>query len=323
MTNEEIKLRLEKEYPKGVELCYVDYRESINENKSLCLELAETGRLDSLWEDIFDWGEYENMGYILENTFNENEREEIREKSEFRDYFRNWCFEHNISNVEDQLLKNTYRRFYYYDLDLYIEPNFSNDGFWNKPNNNEHEQARKIAKKLGIEYQKYKPELLELVENASYGGDLVILFVADPFDIQEQFRNKAIKFKSGFEVCIMDRCNGSGYSLPIKEEMTFEFKDINLNDDEYASGYSFAHEVCGMLTWDTTSFSFVEEKAKKVRENKRAKRFKDQEKHFEEVFKAGKCSFGDMKQARHRNIEYRNEYPCGDKCLDCGTFWID
>ena len=33
--------------------------------------------------------------------------------------------------------------------------------------------------------------------------------------------------------------------------------------------------------------------------------------------------FGDMNISRHKETPYRNDYPCGSRCEDCGTFWID
>jgi hypothetical protein len=44
---------------------------------------------------------------------------------------------------------------------------------------------------------------------------------------------------------------------------------------------------------------------------------------YNHTYKKGGCTFGDMDTYRHRNVIYINNYPCGNKCKDCGNFWID
>ena len=41
------------------------------------------------------------------------------------------------------------------------------------------------------------------------------------------------------------------------------------------------------------------------------------------VYASGGCTAGDMNMLRHRDVYYINNYPCGNKCPHCGTFWID
>jgi hypothetical protein len=48
-----------------------------------------------------------------------------------------------------------------------------------------------------------------------------------------------------------------------------------------------------------------------------------QDRKYARIYRQGKCTFGDMDIRRHRNVYYRNDFPCGNKCPHCGTFWID
>lgn len=49
----------------------------------------------------------------------------------------------------------------------------------------------------------------------------------------------------------------------------------------------------------------------------------EENKKYDLIFEQGKCSSGDMNINRHRAVMYVNDFPCGSKCTDCGTFWID
>ena len=40
--------------------------------------------------------------------------------------------------------------------------------------------------------------------------------------------------------------------------------------------------------------------------------YKKQEAAYEQTFRDGKCTFGDMNYKRHRDVRYSNEYPAGE-----------
>ena len=86
-----------------------------------------------------------------------------------------------------------------------------------------------------------------------------------------------------------------------------------------------ANEVCGMTNdwcdstkWETGMIPFTGS----VRKSRMAE-YKKQEAAYEQTFRSGKCTFGDMNYKRHRDVRYSNEYPAGCRCPHCGTFWID
>jgi len=317
LTERKIINRIKKEYPNGTSLTYIDYNESFDDNEELMEELASTGFMDRFYEvfDNFD-NECENIEEIKKEVFTDEEIEEIDNDENLIQAVDDICREIDTSDPIKDLLRNTNRRFFYYDLDFYFE---DWDGFQDVE-----KESKKIAKKLKIDYKKNEEKLRELVANAGCGGNLCILFTCDPSDLQGE-KKKYIKFKGDYDLCIMDRVQGSGHSVSFNTELTFEFIRENMHDDEGASGYSFSGDVCGLCKFDEANFDWTNKRgdAIKIKENNLAKEFSEQEKKYEKTFKEGKCTFGDMKYSRHRDMKYTNDYPCGSECPSCGTFFVD
>jgi hypothetical protein len=323
LTRKEVIKRIKKEYPQGVELVYVDYNDSFNDNKELMEELANTGYVDSLFEQ--NWtsdSQWETIQELTKQIFTEEEIEQIDNDDELANAKDETFYELDTSDVDKGMLKNTSRRFFFYDLNYNVCPDA---GYWQ--NAKEIEQAgKKIAKILKIDYKEHQKDFDELVANAGYGGDLCILFTAEPIALYGEKEN-VIQFDGQYDICLMQRGNGSGWSVDfnLKKPLRFAFNRENLHDDEGMSGYSFSGDVCGLVKYDVADLQFHADKRlkKKIETNAETKAFKELEAKYEATYKAGKCTFGDMKFSRHRNTPYINDYPCGNKCQDCGTFWID
>ena len=135
---------------------------------------------------------------------------------------------------------------------------------------------------------------------------------------------KSIRFHGNVMVAIADSRNGSGHHVRIPLDITFPFRRENLFVDSQVH-YSYANEVCGMTNdwcdstkWETGMIPFTGS----VRKSRMAE-YKKQEAAYEQTFRDGKCTFGDMNYKRHRDVRYSNEYPAGCRCPHCGTFWID
>ena len=98
----------------------------------------------------------------------------------------------------------------------------------------------------------------ELVENATYGGELRIYFNA-MFDrlISKDPENdfKSIRFHGNVIVAVANSFNGSGYHISLPLDITFPFVRDRLFVDSQVR-YSYATEVCGMCRdWcDSTSW---------------------------------------------------------------------
>ncbi len=330
LTTDDVVKRIKAEYPKGVDLVYIDYSDSFDSNDKAMEQVAQTGFIDDFEMDWINDNQWETIKELKKQLFNEEEQRQIEEDEDLRCAVNDTFYEIDTSDPIKDLMKHTHRRYYYYDLDLEIEDSTYNDGFWDHQKEKwDTVNAKRIAKKLRISYKKHKKDLLSLVNNAGYGGRLTILFVADPMDFYGEIKAKYIKFKDNYEICIMDRGNGSGNNETLNiKELIFEFKRENLHDDEGDTGYSYSGDVCGLSKGDTATFQFTNnikksDKIIKIQTNEEAEAYRKQEAIYEKIFKEGKCSLGDMKQSRHREIEYINDFPCGQKCKICGNFWID
>ena len=184
--------------------------------------------------------------------------------------------------------------------------------------------CHKVPRALHLKKGQFDEKIEELVENATYGGELRIYFNA-MFDrlISKDPENdfKSIRFHGNVVVAIADSRNGSGHHVRIPQDITFPFRRENLFVDSQVH-YSYANEVCGMTNdwcdstkWETGMIPFTGS----VRKS-RMPEYKEQEAAYEQTFRSGKCTFGDMNYKRHRDVRYSNEYPAGCRCPHCGTF---
>jgi hypothetical protein len=287
--------------------------------------MIQEGNTDQLQEKIMDWyneSEWEAINYILNELFTEEELEHYNETNEI-DEIKDLIYSLDKSDPAKQLLKNTSKAIIFYDLNLDCSRSYNGS--------DDNKIAYKIAKRLKIDYKKYKDSLLNLLSNSFDGGNLTVLFECDIEDLLTPISgNKAneIKFTGDFEICIMDRTNGSGWSDKIKDlkELQLPFNRENLYLDEAAAGYSFTGDVCGMCHGGMeTSISFYHKpKQKKAKINEKAKQKETSYKEWDERLKKNSkdCSPSDPRYKSH-DTEYRNDFPCGNKCKNCGRFYID
>lgn len=317
----EIVQWLEKEYPRGVDLVYIDYRDEIESAEDREKILQEPDEAYEVIDGRTGWisdAQYESVRHIEDEYYRQHDEVDLSEED--REELQTWCYEHDISDPLKDLLKNTRREYMYYDTGVYIEPlDYTGAGEVKK-------RARAIAKKLKLDYQKHEGALIELVENAYYGGQLVILFENN---ISEFLADaKYIKFNGSAEVCLMDRGQGSGHSVNIGDPLLFEFVRDNLHTDKGDNGYSYAYDVCGLvggIMEDGVLTNKKEQDIIRVKTNEDRKAQREREAEYIKRWNKGKgtCTFGDMNIRRHASAPYRNDYPCGNKCEKCGTFWID
>ena len=166
----------------------------------------------------------------------------------------------------------------------------------------------------------YDKQIDLMLLQASYGGNLRVYFNTGFDNLFEAIiSNKSILFDGEINIAIANSSNGSGDHCIIKGKVLLPLDVFICKQVKY----SYTHDVCGMYdNWCcTTQFEFTDEKPIDI--NSSTKQYMLEESKLNRVFESGKCTFGDMKFTRHRKIEYINDYPCGSKCKDCGTFWID
>lgn len=308
---------LEERYPNGVDLCYVDYRDYIEDDRNREQVLQNYDNAYEILKGDY-WiidSEIESIDYTI-REYEEELGEDINDEE--REEMTEWLQNNNTSNPIDELIKNTPKEYLYYDTGISVNGDTSGE--------EREKEAKMIAKKLKIDYDKNKRALNSILCEAYYGGQLVILFEGEIGDFLQD--GKYIRFNKKYSLCVMDRGQGSGSDESIDESLLFEFVRENLHTDKGDNGYSYAYEVCGLVggimeDGEITNKKHKGEKVIKVLENEDRKAQREKEEKYIESWKNGKCSFGDMNMKRHKNTPYRNEYPCGNKCEECGTFWID
>jgi|ERR1035437_202562 hypothetical protein len=320
ITFEDIENLLDKSYT----LSYVDRNDDLS-NSLDKVQKAIHGDYEELDEMTFDnWdtqdSEQEALSELndaIQSKFgiDENEAQELIDEHE--DNLKDKIRELDDSDVLKDLLRNTREQVFFYDTCVEVG---EYDSFKDK--------IRIIKKALKIKQKDttFDKNLEDLVNNASYGGRLVIYFydnIAPYLNLDDKI-NK-ITFSGKINVALIHNGNGSGFDVSMDYTLSLPFVKENLFLDKTVS-YSYTYDVCGMSSdWcESTKIKLeVGRKTKKVVEASVLNNHIEEEKRLDEVFKKGGCTFGDMKYSRHRDKVYINEFPCGTHCSSCKTFWID
>lgn len=320
---DEIKDYIEKNQPEF----YWDYRDEIDKDSLAKIFDGEDGLNDlenELWENNIDYiCDLENEAIkdvILHFDLTENNEDEDYDIDEDED-FKDFCKEYiSVDFSIKDLLRNTGEKVFFYDTGLYVS-----DTCWTKPMEI-YNILRSIKNTLKIKTPKYDKALRMMICQASYGGELVVYFMSGIEEAVDMKKWPSVEF-GNMRVAIVDHSNGSGDDCELPgHSATFEITpDCITFDESIKYNYSFA--VCGMVhNWcdeTTVKYSDWKPKQKIVRVESEITRIKKANKRYDLTYKAGGCTFGDMDIKRHRGTFYKNEYPCGTHCPNCGTFWID
>lgn len=320
--------------PVRTSLYYVDYRDSLDNDLKTVQECITANNWDLIIEKIDDWYHEQVDGAIREYKKNLREKlmsyyglkkKQAKEVIElYDDLITDKIYDSCQDNVTNDLLSNTSKESIYYDTGYEME---ADSWQWTEKEINKEIRAIKKVLKIPSANKVNDDRISIMIQQASYGGQLVIYFRPDYEDLisdkEEDFHTIMFKDPS---VAIINTSNGSGDNTDLEQvEFTLPFNRKNLFIDKL-DHYSYVHEVCGMCSdWcDSTemTLSFKKSRAKKIPDSESvAKRERDN--MLDKVFSDGGCTFGDMNISRHRNTTYINDYPCGNKCPHCGTFWID
>lgn len=313
ITWEVAKAMLEKEYPHGVDLVYIDYRDHLSDK--MVAKIVETGFCETADEN--DWmcdARYESMNTVCRELFEEYDIEDIE------DDICDWFSEHDTSTPLKDLMSNTRPVLGYYKLGYEVDSSTYNDS-WLK------EGMSMLKKVLGPNvYRENEKDLILMLQESYYGGDLVILFNVDASDFQGELKDKYITFTDPV-LCVMDRLNGSGYYERIKGTVQVPLCRDRLRVDSVAPGYGIDSVFGGTRESYHSDYKMSSKRKGRLIKVDGEGGYSDAEKREMEYDRKWneerKCTFGDMKISRHARTTYRNEYPCGSKCEECGTFWID
>lgn len=286
-----------------------------------------------------DWGEVETeMEEINEIYMDDIKRYAVKEayryfkddlikalgpKEGWKKQFKQHLRDHIYVDIDlKTLAERTGDQVFFYDLGLYF------NGYGNEESEYRLDRIR-IKKAMGIESDKYDDMIWSMLMDASYGGRLVVYFMASVVDIRDakfNYENNRITFKNPV-IAIVDHEGGSGGDCTLEgHEVKMHFNPKNVFYDRSIK-YNYTYEVCGMTSdWcDSTQWSVSHEDTPpeiKVKDSAIYAHL-DEEERYNAAFRAGGCTLGDKDMNRHRNRIYVNQIPCGTHCLDCGQFWID
>lgn len=323
-----LKKRVLELLPKRVSLVYIDYNDSIEDYKVLNRAVKENS-LECIQEYCDDWicdAQYESIKYLekelisdLESKFDieEWEAEEIVEKYEFE--IRDKLYERDDSNPVKELVQKSGDEVFFYDTGVTMPGYGESAGTYRLA-------RREVKKTFGIKDGTHDRAIDSMIREASYGGNLVVYFNAtvDQLVTENEDDFNQIEFTDP-HIAIIDTGGGSGFDTELPgHSFSLPFTRDNLFMDRAVS-YSYTYEVCGMSSNWCQGTKFVLQRINDTEQIKSSSinGHMEQERMYDETYNKGKCTAGDMKMSRHRNVTYINDYPCGNTCKDCGTFWID
>ena len=318
---------LKKLLPKKVTLYYVDFGDDLSNHLSKVQECIHKGYTDSLDEVVYNW-EADHFSYLEELKYKVEEKFGLLEEqaNDILEYYdnelRNELDENDESDIIKDLFANTSRQTMFFDTGYCVR-----EGSWRWSEKELKRERQDIKRHLRIKASdKTFDERLDLmIRQASYGGRLVIYFYdeMDKYIIPDDEKEKQISF-SNFYLAIIDTAGGSGDHCKLNTTVKFPLVRENIFICKTFK-YSYTHEVCMMSSsWcEDTKVEFLKAKTKRIIKPSLLNQEQDREKQLNETYKKGSCTAGDMDMSRHRNVTYINNFPCGNKCTDCNTFWID
>lgn len=211
---------LKKEYPNGVELHYIDYRDSLDEHPNLLTAIIQ-GNTDTVHETIRDWyfDDRDSLDYCMKEALGEDYQEKLseEEQQEAIDRLR----DNDKSDIYKDLLRNTSNQVFAYDLDYYMEA-------WSR-NWTEAEliqEAKKIAKIAWIVYSKNKEALYYIVAQATYWGTLCFMRY-DSIESVQDGDNLVIDWS--IQLWVVDYFNGSWSVEQVKMNKTIKLNRSKLS----------------------------------------------------------------------------------------------
>lgn len=313
------------------ELYYVDYNDDLSNHLELLQECVCKNSLSPLQDQVWDW--WDAPGYEELTVVGERMRDAGLEKEfeENRDDIQQYIWDHDESTPMKDLLRNTGELVFFYSLsecnNKWVEAPFMTPYMAEQPE----DTAKKICKLLNIaENAKEAKQILNICYNSSYGGELRIYFKANVEDFingdsmemgDKKDDWKSIRFKGKFALAIYNSTEGAGdwEYVDLDIEVPFIRENLALSQNE-----RYNIEKCFGMSDDwiesddkpVMGFESSQISIKKSVQNERERR-------FEEVFKAGGCSVDDNNFKRHRDVYYRNNFPCGNVCPHCGHIWYD
>jgi hypothetical protein len=332
--NSEIQLnQIEELLPNYVCLHYVDYRDNLNGQVDLLQSCITDNSLDKVAEFVYDAfidSEEDAMGQYMQRlrddvvgSFDLDKNEADRLVFEtYEDEIRDMLYNKNNSDPVKDLMRNTDAFSIFLDTGLEIDT-----GSWQWTKKEQTSWLNKIKRKFKINTTQWDKNIRMMLSQASYGGQLVVYFyeTADSLITGTDKEWKSVSFTNP-AIAIINTCNGSGNHTHLKgHTFSLPFVRENIFIDKYFK-YNYVSRVCDMSQdWcedSQASFSIEKIRGKKSAVSPLVEQALEDRK-FAENYRKGSCSFYDSDITRHRDVYYRNDYPCGDICPHCGRVWVD
>lgn len=250
--------------PKRLTLSHVDYRESLEHDLEALQTAMSLGDLSHLYEVINDddYGSHSAESEQLEElkisigktgNFTKEEIDKFFDENEdeILDKIRNL----DDSDVLKDLIRNTERIIVFYRTDANVGCET-----WNWDHRRRQREKKELKYELGIGgINKWDNDIIELINNASYGGDVNIYF---EIDVAEFFKaidegKEFVTFYGTVAIGLVNSYNGSGHSTYLHEvkEGTFKFPlEHERFHVEKQSKYNWTYDIAGMVgNWSETT----------------------------------------------------------------------
>jgi hypothetical protein len=322
--------------PKKVNLAYVDYRDEMSPKQmqevleeGICTDVYEAyseQECESIREYTKEGIKEMSQDLIEYFDIDEDDTDEVefieswvRELwDEYEDDIRDAFYERNQSDVLSELMGSSNPNMFYSTGIEFGDSSFSDEDEIN-------ESLTVIKENLGIKDDAQDEAIKTMLVQASYGGTLEIYF-RDFENIVEAIHrhgHNTIHFTGECSVGIIDHRNGSGDTCDLVIDARFPLDKSRIFIEECVS-YNWSYDIAGMCGgWcDNTTVSYETGESTDLPESAMSEHVK-REAELDKVYRYGGCTAGDMNIKRHRNTTYVNEFPCGNRCEKCGTFWID
>lgn len=243
-----------KYVPETVSLYHVDYRENLDEREDLQEQCIRNNNMGRLYETVMEcYAEQEAesllkvLGEIKEKMAEEKRQEEFEKH---REEITDLILSRSYTDPAEELIKNSAAVNMYYSPGAKIEERIGKAS--------KTMSCYKVRRALKLKKGQFDTLIEELVDNATYGGELRIYFNAGFNELVTNDNGKdfrTIRFHGDVIVAVANSFNGSGYHISLPLDITFPFVRDRLFVDSQVR-YSYATEVCGMCReWcDSTSW---------------------------------------------------------------------
>ncbi|MEV5279850.1 hypothetical protein ACFYMW_26300 [Streptomyces sp. NPDC006692] len=210
--------RLDDEY----ELVYVDHGDRLTDEQVQKLIAGDEEVLDEDWVSENRW---RGVNAVLDALLNQDARDFLDEHAAL-DQLREAIEERDASHPIRDLMRGTGSKLFRYRLEGQGEP-----GAWKFSDAELTSVARGLAAAAGLDFWENCAALRELVANASYGGDLHVLWRGDikpVYDAVGRARGSdsapviTVQWTDP-ELLVLDRWNGSGHTVRVRGTVNLPF----------------------------------------------------------------------------------------------------